>query len=91
MDEALIKQCFLTALHGEKERGSDGVIYCDLTCKDVVWLKIDEVTPSDLREAVRDLLTEDTQNYFVLVKQDMNIDVVRVEKNRARALESVVE
>lgn len=77
-----VEKCMKVALSGESQRGSDGVVWYDVNNNDVKYLTSTEVEPRELRESVRDLLSEDeNQNFIILVKQDMNVDITKVSKN----------
>ena len=77
-----VHKCMQVALSGESQRGSDGVVWYDVNKNEATYLTSTEVEPKDLRESVRDLLSEDeNRNFIILVKQDMKVDITKVSKN----------
>ena len=78
------KLCLETAIRGERERGTDGVVWYDLNTRTITYLLSSEVEPSELRESVSDLLTEEGDTFFfVLVKQGEKVDIAKVNKLNA--------
>lgn len=80
-----VQKCLQVAVSGEAERGSDGVVWYDLNEKKIQYLTSSEVEPKELRDSVRELLSDDENtNFIILVKQDMKVDITKVNKNFIR-------
>ena len=80
-----VQKCMQVAVLGESQRGNDGVVWYDLNENKVQYLISAEVEPKELRESVRELLSEDAnENFIILVKQDMKVDITKVKKNFVR-------
>jgi hypothetical protein len=76
-----VEKCLQVAVSGESERGSDGVVWYDLNENKIQYLTSSEVEPKELRDSVRDLLSDDENaNFIILVKQDMKVDITKVKK-----------
>ena len=80
-----VHKCLQVAVAGEAQRGTDGVVWYDLNEDKVQYLTSSEVEPKELRESVRELLSDDENtNFIILVKQDMKVDITKVNKNFIR-------
>lgn len=77
-----VQKCMQVAVAGEAARGTDGVVWYDLNENKVQYLTSSEVEPKELRDSVRELLSDDENaNFIILVKQDMKVDITKVNKN----------
>ena len=81
MDQVLSDMCFKTAVRGERDHGTDGVVHCDLERQTTQWVTLAQVTPNELQSAVEELLSDDKHNYIVLLQRGLNVDDVRMRKD----------
>lgn len=77
------------AVAGERERGSDGVVFIRKVEGNsvVTWIKLNEVAPAELQDKLEDLLTEEGGLYvFVVQMEDDNNKVHLWKMTRAEIL-----
>lgn len=79
MDE-FVQKCYKVACDGEKDRGSDGVVY---SSEDMIgYLFLHELQlPQEFKDNVQDLLDDIGGEYFVVIqKQNCNLHVSKIVK-----------
>ena len=78
MDEKFMARCASVAMQGERSRGNAGAVYYDDDTKHIGYLLLDEIRPSQLRENVAELLSDDT--FIVLLKTTKEVHVTKLTK-----------
>lgn len=72
------------AVDGEREHGSDGVVYYDVASGTIGWRKLADMYPDQLRDDVGAMLTEyGNDNFFVCQLDDRRMHVWQLPRMRA--------
>ena len=75
-------------MQGERARGTGGVVWCD-TDTSVKYLLLDEIEDSNIRDSLRDSLSDDGERYLFFVVKDTEtaqLHVTKMEREVAMTL-----
>ena len=76
-------------MQGEKTRGTGGVVWCD-TETDIKYVLIDEIEDDNVRESLRDSLSDDGDQYIFFVVKDIETAQLHVTKMERQVAMSLV-
>lgn len=79
-DDGQVKEIIQIGIEGEFTRGDNGAVLVDTVEKKTVYLLTHEFQPLQFQEQLNDLISEEKQFLYVVVKDASNMHIVKIPK-----------